>query len=358
MPFINQDITEGDNSVVEMLDTLPYQIFILDKDKKVVFGNNAFAKSLGIDDISSILNIKPGEVFTCPNAVKGCGYDEKCEYCGFNRAYENILASHEEQHSFVQILSEREDDRILYEFDVTASTINLGGETYFIFSLFDISKLKENEIFQRLFFHDILNISGSLQGLFNLLIKKPDYLQRPDIIKMAYNLCLQMTDEILKQKQILYAEKGELLVSDDTCRSIEVLKELKESLQENKVASNKIIEIDKTSSIFSFQTDKSILLRVLNNMLKNALEAEQKGSTVKIGCQKNMEEIMFWVHNDAYISKENQANIFSKSFSTKGKGRGLGTYSIKLFGEKFLGANVGFFSNEKEGTRFYITFKA
>ncbi|MCG8333275.1 MAG: ATP-binding protein, partial [Proteobacteria bacterium] len=36
-------------------------------------------------------------------------------------------------------------------------------------------------------------------------------------------------------------------------------------------------------------------------------------------------------------------------------GRGLGTYSMKLLGEEFLGGKVAFSSTEEKGTEFTIT---
>lgn len=47
--------------------------------------------------------------------------------------------------------------------------------------------------------------------------------------------------------------------------------------------------------------------------------------------------------------------VFQRSFSTKGEpGRGIGTYSIKLFGETYLGGRVSFSSQEPEGTTFTL----
>lgn len=46
--------------------------------------------------------------------------------------------------------------------------------------------------------------------------------------------------------------------------------------------------------------------------------------------------------------------IFNRSFSTKGAGRGVGTYSIKLLGERYLSGKVSFTSTPDEGTTFSI----
>ena len=61
------------------------------------------------------------------------------------------------------------------------------------------------------------------------------------------------------------------------------------------------------------------------------------------------------VHNGEVIPPEVQARIFQRSFSTKARhGRGLGTYSMKLFGERHLGGEVSFKSTPQAGTEFAI----
>jgi len=47
--------------------------------------------------------------------------------------------------------------------------------------------------------------------------------------------------------------------------------------------------------------------------------------------------------------------VFQRSFSTKaGQGRGLGTFSMKLFGENYLGGRVSFTSLQEAGTTFSL----
>jgi len=50
-----------------------------------------------------------------------------------------------------------------------------------------------------------------------------------------------------------------------------------------------------------------------------------------------------------------QLQVFNRSFSTKGTGRGLGTYSVKLLTERCLKGRVGFTSALGEGTVFQVT---
>ncbi len=48
--------------------------------------------------------------------------------------------------------------------------------------------------------------------------------------------------------------------------------------------------------------------------------------------------------------------IFQRNFSTKEQaGRGIGTFSMKLFGEKILGGQIKFTTSKKGGTTFKFT---
>ena len=59
------------------------------------------------------------------------------------------------------------------------------------------------------------------------------------------------------------------------------------------------------------------------------------------------------VHNPGFIDEAVQPHLFERSFSTKAdKGRGIGTYSMKLYGERYLGGTVSYSSDLASGTRF------
>jgi sensor histidine kinase regulating citrate/malate metabolism len=75
---------------------------------------------------------------------------------------------------------------------------------------------------------------------------------------------------------------------------------------------------------------------------------------IMTGIGENANEIVFWVRNDQVMSTDVRMQLFQRSFSTKGEGRGLGTYSIRLLTENYLGGKVSFVSNEKDGTVFRI----
>ena len=106
-------------------------------------------------------------------------------------------------------------------------------------------------------------------------------------------------------------------------------------------------------------TDRTLMLRVLTNMLKNALEATQVGGRVRIRASAANESVSIIVWNQKAIPNEVKLRIFQKHFSTKtGYGRGIGTYSMKFLGEKILKGTVAFTSSPENGTEFSFTCRS
>jgi sensor histidine kinase regulating citrate/malate metabolism len=133
----------------------------------------------------------------------------------------------------------------------------------------------------------------------------------------------------------------------------EVLSELRSFFDHHPVAQNKSIDFQENPPDVTFNTDISLLLRILCNMALNALEATKKNGRVKIWTEHEGDSLSFFVWNSQDISKEIAIRIFQRNFSTKGQaGRGIGTFSMKLFGEKILGGQVTFTTSKEDGTVF------
>lgn len=60
------------------------------------------------------------------------------------------------------------------------------------------------------------------------------------------------------------------------------------------------------------------------------------------------------MNNVGVMPQDVQSHVFTRSYSTKGAGRGLGTYSIKLITETFLRGEAGFESTAGGGTTFTV----
>jgi signal transduction histidine kinase len=133
---------------------------------------------------------------------------------------------------------------------------------------------------------------------------------------------------------------------------MQVLSEILELYKNHEVARGRYLTIDTKAVNTKFESDPVLLRRIVGNMTKNALEASAPNETVTLGCDAGDHAIEFWAHNPQCIPRDIQLQIFQRSFSTKGRSRGLGTYSMKLLCERYLGGEVSFTSAPGEGTTF------
>jgi signal transduction histidine kinase len=224
--------------------------------------------------------------------------------------------------------------------------------------LTDISGEKRREALERVFFHDILNTIGGLMG-WSAMLKDLDDLD----LKMAADkitvLSERLISEVRGQRQLLEAERGDLEIYPDWVRVGDVFDTVRSIFSAHQSSKDKELVIDSHHSGETVKTDTSLAVRVLTNMVKNALEAIPRGRSIRLWYEKVESQPAFRVWNPGAIPGEIQTRIFQRSFSTKGgTGRGLGTYSMKLFAERYLKGKVSFVSNEEDGTIFTFILPA
>jgi sensor histidine kinase regulating citrate/malate metabolism len=89
-------------------------------------------------------------------------------------------------------------------------------------------------------------------------------------------------------------------------------------------------------------------------MIKNALEASEEYESIYVTIKTNDNQCSINISNSKVIPYKMQDKIFNKGYSTKGNGRGLGTYGSKLLINKYLNGNITFSSGKDIGTTFRI----
>lgn len=343
--------------VEKLINSLPYLGAILNDKRQVVFANSGLLEMLNLSDIENILGQRAGEILGCIYAdtlTGGCGTNRNCSVCGAVNCILEAQRKKQKTVSECRITSVKNGKQKNFDFQVITVPIEWGGKQFYVFSLIDISNEKRRKALEKIFFHDVINKVGSMNGFIDLLKIEKDPARIKQFVNFIDMINIDLIEEIQSQRDLLSAENSELKTVFEDIDSINIVNNVKIQLSRHEVARDKEILVDCNCKSFTLKTDKLLLKRVLTNMLKNALEASSIDEKVIIGCDKEKANCRFWVNNSSVMSENVKLQIFQRSFSTKGKNRGLGTYSIKLLGERYLKGKVGFTSSLPEGTTFYI----
>ncbi|MCK9402470.1 MAG: ATP-binding protein [Chitinophagaceae bacterium] len=344
--------------ITTVINALPDVVAILNKERQIIFGNQVLLKFLGVDSEKQFLGLRLGEAVKCVNSALmegGCGTSEKCRYCGAVKAVLESQYSNKKVTNECRIITNREDKNEFLDLKVTSAPFTFQNKEYSILTIDDISDAKRKDMLERIFFHDIINIAGGLKGLSEILNETDNTIEQTnEYLGLVNDMSKELLEEIMSQRALSFAEKNELQPVFSCIETLSVLHAPVTYLSHHSISRAKIIGIDKDAFASSLVTDAVLLKRVLINMLKNALEASADGDKVDLNCKKEGEFIIFSVRNKGFMPPEVQAQVFQRSFSTKGNGRGLGTYSIKLLTERYLKGSVGFTSSIESGTEFFV----
>ncbi len=339
--------------MVELLGKIPAVFIVINKYRQIVYMNKGALEFTGLEDISSVIGVRPGELLGCIHAteeVGGCGTTESCTYCG---AVNAVLESQKGKSTVrdCRLLIDRDNNHSAVDLRVWASPLKINKEEFSVVTFQDIQHEKRLAFLERIFFHDILNTTTVLQLTLELLTEHKDSIDNKGLLKSANSITKELIEEIKSQRLLIDAENKSYEITLNTFNSNDILDDIINIYVENNLIEEKSLKIAPSSKSIELYSDRTLLRRILVNMTKNALEATPKDGTVTIGCKTMGENIKFWVHNPGFIPRDIQLQIFNRSFSTKSQDRGLGTYSMKLL-SSFLKGTVNFITSEESGTTF------
>jgi CheY-like chemotaxis protein len=338
----------------EVLDRIPQPTVVIGRYRQIVYANPA-SRQLMPGSVDAILGRRPGETLGCRHSDEtagGCGTTKFCATCGVAkalRAGQRREAASGEGRIASKIAG---DDR---ELRVWSAPLELGGQHFSLFTIVDISDEKRRLLLERVFLHDVLNTAGGIQGTA-AMCKDATPAERVLMWETVGRLSRSLIDELHAQQALGEAEDGELKVRIEVLSSVAVLREVSERYRAHEVAVGRTIALAHGAADVAVMCDATLLGRVVGNMVKNALEACPPGGVVTLDCGADETHVEYRVHNPTGMPRDVQLQLFQRSFSTKGAGRGLGTYSMRLLTERYLGGTVTFSSSAEAGTTFIARY--
>ncbi len=335
-----------------LFESVMNAVVILNSQRQIVYGNRHFAELTGCNKPSELYGLRLGEAIDCLHSEEeseGCGTAEACAVCG---AVNAVL---EAQHGEVAIQEahiRKRDGKPDLHIEVKASPYHQDKDLFIIVAMSDISDRVRRGELERIFFHDLMNTASGLKMMSEELPEESSEAHSPSVKSQLLNGFVHLIEEIKEQRSLLAAETGDLQLVWKPCRSAALLREVTAYFKYLEVGEGKEIIIHPHTVDLLFETDRTLVFRVLGNMLKNALEATPAGESVTLCCRQADGGVEFSVHNPGVMPLKVQFQMFHRSFSTKGAGRGIGTYSMKLLTENYLGGRIFFSSSKEQGTCF------
>ncbi len=333
----------------ELLEDVPIILLIVNDARQVIYLNKNLQQDGHEVSGDRLLGLRPGECLDCVHIVNGqfgCGSTNYCKVCGLSNSIAKSEQGKKNQGECVISLKNGED-LIL---NVQTRPFRHQDENFIFCAIENISDRKARYMLENIFLHDIQNTSAIMMGLNEMF----DEMEHDEVKKIIQDVSGRLSDEIRSYKLITTAESHTLQVQPREVNTWELMEEAIESLQNlGKFHYKKVITKGEGLSI---KTDKTLLRQVLINMIKNAFEAGPPRDQIEIhqDFDPRSGEVIISVSNSQHIAEDTQLLLFQKTFSTKGHGRGWGTYSIKLLTEKYLKGSVSFISTKEKGTTFTI----
>lgn len=339
-----------------ILNALPTMALVLNRQRQVVLANQRLIEFAGATGIDDLCGLRPGEVLHCIHATEtsdGCGSTEHCTVCG---ALQAIVTAQfgVAQTQVCRLLRRTAAGEEPLELEVSACPVEVGGEQFLIVCASDVGGRLHREWLEDWVVPEAVELALEMEVLATSLSSPgmpPEGRQKATARMAAASRSIATL--MREHAELAAAESGDLMVRRRTVSALEILRDTARELEYHPAADQRRIRLEAEDA--SLETDPVLARRVLEKLLLNALEATPAGGAITAGCQAAVDRVEFRVRNEGEMPREVQLQVFRRSFSTKGRGRGYGTYYAKLVTGRYLTGTVSFQSNAAEGTSFSVT---
>jgi PAS domain S-box-containing protein len=227
------------------------------------------------------------------------------------------------------------------------------GEPASCFAVIDASSERRGRFLQSTFLHDLLNAVSGLEMVGELLEESPLPEEPTEYVRLLQTALKQLLSAIYQQRVFLDDEG--IMVGE--CPAQTVLEEVVAAQAGIALQQGYRIEITgNVSELVTVVTDKALLVRVLESMLRSAIEAGPRGGVATTGFRRIHGQVEFWVHNPGPPSAGGRASLLQRPLPAKSKATALGQQAVRLLSELHLKRSIAFSSSAEHGTTLSVRF--
>ena len=366
MPFVERSTPEVVAAQASLLDTAagllkilngaPLLAMVVNQERQIVFANQRLVDFVGAAGPGELYGLRPGEVLSCihwSETGNGCGTSEWCSVCGALRAMVGAQLG-EAQVQACRIRRRAGSAEEVLELEVSASPFSAGGQQFTILFATSVRDRVRGEFIEMRILPEAGELARETEILARGLGRERNSALGEKMAAALGPMTSRLGSLLRQHSDLLAVEGGEVGVRNRELNSLAVAGESARDLRLHRAAEGIEIRIEAGAEDVPFTSDPGLVGRILAAFLLNALEAAPSGSGVTLGCRRSGDFVEFTVRDAGCMPRPVQLQVFSPGFSTKGPGRGFGTYSAMLIAERFLGGSVSFHSAPREGTTFLL----
>ena len=328
------------------------RVFVFGSQGRILLVNQAFADAFCKGDVSLACGQTLGEVLNCRHAGV-CGGATACAGCGWSQSADAC------KNGGAGASAPRECRSLTHAhaaFDFSVSVLPLndcGCGPVWLCGLRDISAQKRLRVLERAFFHDVTNLAAGVRGLMDL-VSDAEGVPDKEVMGLIRENADKVVCEIQRLRTLRVAENGDLELCLRAVSPSGILCEAVAQLKDEADARHLVVTVNDDAGDVQLVSDHEVLLLVVGDLLRNAIEASARGDRVTLSCDVENGGVVFRVRNPVVLSADVQNHVFERSFTTRGAGKGVGSYRAKLLGENYLKGRLSFVSREQDGTVFSL----
>ncbi|WP_051694098.1 two-component system sensor histidine kinase NtrB [Desulfohalovibrio reitneri] len=252
-----------------------------------------------------------------------------------------------------------------FPIELSLSTWTSRGERFFGAIIRDVTIRKRHERLredvQRIARHDLKSPLAGVGGLARLLSRSENLSDKErEWAREITRLSERMLGSIQRSMDFLRMEEGTYELKPENLDLADMLDGLHREFQSTaqdfqvnlvyRVNDEEIPPDNLRQTGFPHRGEADLLHRMLENLLKNAIEATPAGETVTLDLRRETGKTVITIHNPGTIPREIRDRLFEPYVSHgKKTGTGLGTTSARLIA-RIHGGDITFTSTEDQGT--------